>query len=335
MKEKKKLDFVGFWKGFNKTENLFYDILKERYDIEITDKPDFVIASCLGKPLEYLKYDCVRILFTGEPLAPDFNVFDYAIGFDHLSFPDETVGHRYYRFPYCFYSDNKALRERFRKLGDGIRSDEARGILAEKKYFCNFIYGHPSAKGEREQILELVQQHKEVISAGSFKNNKPDGSIVSRHQKPELLKASKFTISCESISYPGFVTEKIVDPFLAASVPIYYGNPLIGKDFNEAAMVNLHRFDSIQEGIESLMELDQDDDRYLQMLMQPKLTNPLYYQELYDGLKDWLLCIMTQTKETAFRRMRHYIQKEHETRLDEYRRFYDSLAYKLYKRTHR
>ena len=74
MNEKIKIDFSVFWDGFNKTENLLSDILKERYEIEISEHPDFLIVSVFGQPFSYTDYDCVRILYTGEPLSPDFNL---------------------------------------------------------------------------------------------------------------------------------------------------------------------------------------------------------------------------------------------------------------------
>ena len=42
----------------------------------------------------HLSYNCVKIFFTGESLVPDFNVCDYALGFDYIEFDD-----RYMRLP--------------------------------------------------------------------------------------------------------------------------------------------------------------------------------------------------------------------------------------------
>ena len=81
-----KLKFCNFWSGFNERDNLFYNILKRHFQIEISEKPDFVICSNRGKAFEYMKYDCPRMMSMGENLSPDFTVFDYCIGFDHLSF---------------------------------------------------------------------------------------------------------------------------------------------------------------------------------------------------------------------------------------------------------
>lgn len=321
--KKIKIDFCGFWDGFNKTENLLSDILKERYEIEISEHPDFLIVSTSGRPFSYMDQDCVRVLYTGEPLTPDFNVFDYAIGFDNIVFPDSKGENRYYRYPLCFYHFNQ-VKQLFR----GLTEQEARAALVEKRYFCNFIYGHRSAKGEREAILDALQKYKRVESAGSFMNNMPDRKVVPfTNEKVEFQRKCKFTIACESIRYPGFVTEKLVDPFSAHSVPIYYGNPTVEAEFNPEAMINLNGFSTIEEGVERVMQVDQDDELYLKMLIAPKLISEDYLDRLYEGLKEFLFHIFDQEKEEAYRRLRFYVQKHYEDCLREYSQLYNSPEY--------
>ena len=319
MNEKIKIDFCVFWDGFNKTENLLSDILKELYEIEISEHPDFLIVSVFGQPFSYTNYDCVRILYTGEPLSPDFSVFDYAIGFDHIDFPDAYGESRYYRYPFCFYHF-----DRVKKFSGGMPYSEAREALEQKVYFCNFIYGHPSARGEREAIFETLQKYKRVEAAGSFLNNMPEGKAVPFSEKKiDFQRKCKFSIACESICYPGFVTEKIIDPMRAHSVPVYYGNPLVEKEFNPEAMINLGSFSSFEEGIDKVIEADQNDEIYLRMLMAPKLISEDYLDQLYEGLKHFLFHIFDQEKDEAYRRLRFYVQKHHEACLQEYSRIFD------------
>jgi hypothetical protein len=214
----------------------------------------------------------------------------------------------------------------------GLTEQEAREALREKRYFCNFIYGHPSAKGEREVIFEALQKYKRVESAGSFMNNMPEGKIVPfSKEKVEFLQKCKFTISCESIRYPGFVTEKLVDPYFAHSVPIYYGNPTVDSEFNPEAMINLNSFSTLEEGIERVIQVDQDDELYLRMLMSPKLISDDYLDRLYEGLKVFLFHIFDQEKEEAYRRLRFYVQKHHEDCLREYSQLYNSPEYHAFK----
>ena len=49
--------------------------------------------------------------------------------------------------------------------------------------------------------------------------------------KQAFLRDYKFTIAFENESHPGYTTEKIVEPMLADSIPIYWGDPLVGTDF--------------------------------------------------------------------------------------------------------
>ena len=64
-----KIDFCGFWGSFKKEKNLFVKILSKHFNVEISDNPDFVICSNRGNPFEYMKYDCVRIMFMGENMS--------------------------------------------------------------------------------------------------------------------------------------------------------------------------------------------------------------------------------------------------------------------------
>jgi alpha(1,3/1,4) fucosyltransferase len=76
-------------------------------------------------------------------------------------------------------------------------------------------------------------------------------------------------IAFENSSYPGYTTEKMFEPMLVRSIPIYWGNPLVGKDFNTAAFVNYYDCRNDKELLERVIELDQRDDLYLSMLEQP------------------------------------------------------------------
>lgn len=331
--DKIKLDFCGFWEGFDKDNNLFTDILRKKFQVEITDKPDFLIASPLGQPYTYLDYDCVRIFFTGEPVVPDFNLFDYAIGFDRISFPDRVTKGRYYRFPLCFFRKEDIDGADM----DGLTYEQAKEVLSKKKYFCNFLYGHKSPLGEREMIFEEIQKYKRVDSAGTFLNNMPDGTVIPYkfNTKIGFLRDYKFTIACESISYPGFITEKIIDPLFANSVPVYYGDPFVSLEFNPEAMINLQAYPTLEEGIEKLKEVDQDDEAYLRMLTQPKFATEDYMDKLYEGLEEFLFSIFSQRPEDAYRRLRFFIPERHEEHLKEWRRYRGSFEQKVFNKLHR
>ena len=44
MKNKIKINFSDFWGGFDKTNNYFYNLLKEEFDVEISNNPDYLLT---------------------------------------------------------------------------------------------------------------------------------------------------------------------------------------------------------------------------------------------------------------------------------------------------
>ncbi|RVY51975.1 fucosyltransferase, partial [Helicobacter pylori] len=71
------------------------------------NKPsDLVFGNPLGSARKILSYqNAKRVFYTGENEVPNFNLFDYAIGFDELDF-----NNRYLRMPlYYAYLHYKAL----------------------------------------------------------------------------------------------------------------------------------------------------------------------------------------------------------------------------------
>lgn len=308
-----KIDFVGFWGSFKKDDNLFTRILSKRYKVEISDKPDFVICSNRGGAFEYIKYDCARIIFMGENMSPDFTVFDYCIGFDYMDFGD-----RYFRLPYAFYFDNAKPW-----IPETLSYEKAKEICEAKKYFCNFIYGHPSSHGMREKLFETLNDYKRVESPGSFLNNvNGNKKRCSWAEKNEYLTASKFTIAGDSISYPGFVTEKIVQPFMQHSVPVYFGNPQIDDYFNTDAFVWCKSEADLNKTLEEVKYLDTHDDAYIEMLMQYPLNDQNYIADLYEKLEAFLFNIFEQNPEDAIRRVRCFCAEKHEKFLKEYSKKY-------------
>ncbi len=90
-------------------KSVLYFILSQRYTIALHQNPnepsDLVFGNPLGSARKILSYqNTKRVFYTGENEAPNFNLFDYAIGFDELDFND-----RYLRMPlYYAYLHYKA-----------------------------------------------------------------------------------------------------------------------------------------------------------------------------------------------------------------------------------
>ena len=81
-----RINFSGFWPGFDKEDNFITNNLCLCYTVELADSPDYLFYSVFSN--DFLNYDCIRIFYTGECIVPDFNVCDYAMGFDWIYFGD-------------------------------------------------------------------------------------------------------------------------------------------------------------------------------------------------------------------------------------------------------
>lgn len=250
-----KADF--FDKYFKKTMETK---LGKYYKLEYSDHPDFLFYSVYGTGREHYKFqDCVKIFWSAEGVMPNFNECDYAIG----SYPMD-VGIRYFQFPYQGVSKSVQDREKFSDID-----------LSARK-FCNFIYSNAdNGKGAviRQEFCKKLMSYKNVDCPGKVLNNMVD-AIEPRNGnwyqgKMIFLKNYKFTIAFENVSMPGMTTEKLVQAFEAGSIPIYWGDPLVTEVFNDEAFINCNDYKGWDEVIERIKELDQDDEKYMKMLLTP------------------------------------------------------------------
>jgi len=249
---KLKLNFCDFWSDFNKKDNWFYNLISEDYEVEISDNPEFLIYSVFGKT--HLNYNCTKIFFSGENIGPNFNECDYSMCFDWL---DDS---RHYRLPlYVLYNGYYDL------VNKKIDSDSSKYL---DRKFCNFIVSNPCNDLRNNFFLKL-SEYKKVDSGGRFWNN--IGSPVG--DKVKFQSDYKFSLAFENNSYRdsriGYTTEKIMQPMSANSIPIYWGNPEVYKDFNNKSFINYHDFSSEKDLIEYIIFLDRNDDEYMKILNQP------------------------------------------------------------------
>jgi hypothetical protein len=254
MKKKIKIDFSDFWGGYNKTDNYFYNLLKEEFDVEISNNPDYLFFSLFGN--QHQNYNCTKIFYTGENVAPPLGYCQYSFSFDYLD------DNRNYRLPhYLLYDGYYEL----------VRPKIIEESMANRK-FCNFVASNGDCQ-ERNQFVQQLSKYKKVDCGGRWMNN--IGGPVS--DKKKFQSEYKFSIAFENNAYrpqhPGYTTEKIMEPMTVNSIPLYWGNPLIYKEFNTKSFVNFYDFKSEIDMIEYIIELDKDDNKYLEMLNQSWFTD--------------------------------------------------------------
>lgn len=278
-----KINFCDFYKEFNKEDNFFTRIIEKYYEgYEISEKPDFLFYSCYGT--DHLKYrHCVKIFYTAEPVTPDFNECDYAVGYDWISFED-----RYFRRP--IWLTESSYFSGFYDIDDD---------KALNRRFCNFIYSN-SNNGEgaifRKKFAIALSRYKKVDCPGKVLHNM-DATMSGREDKEwkkskvDFISQYKFTIAFENTSMIGYSTEKMLHPLIAKSIPIYWGDPCVEREFNESALIYCNQYNSdIDSIVERVVELDRDDEKYLAVLHQNPMREDFNKDEILEFEK-WVIHI--------------------------------------------
>lgn len=279
-----KINFCNMYKGFDVHNNYFVNVIDKYFGgYEISEEPDFLIYSCFG--VEHHKYKnkrCVKIFYTAEALSPNFTECDYAIGFDNMSF-----GSRYCRRPVWLFNN----------IGPGecTLTDEQ----ALNRKFCNFVYSNASngwATKLRMDFAQKLMEYKPVDCPGKVLNNMSSDILTPRDGdwqkgKLEFLKDYKFTIAFENCDFDGYTTEKLLDPLVAHSIPIYWGNPSVSKDFNPKSFICANGYENrLDDLVKRVVELDNDDSKYLEMLRTYPMADGYNPQE-FDELETFLVNI--------------------------------------------
>jgi|CZKI01.1.fsa_nt_gi hypothetical protein len=270
--------------------------------------PDYVVFSVFGDNV--LRFpNAVRIFFTGENIQPDFNICDYAFGSSWMTFGD-----RYCRCPFFM------LMNQFDEIRQRRRTNPLEVNVGEKDRFCNFIYSNADADPFRDEIFAALNQYQKVDSVGSHLNNCESRLGPAYHgdwgsEKVRFQKRYRFTVAFENSSTPGYTTEKIVHALAADTIPIYWGNSEIGRDFNTRRFVNCHEFPNADAVVERVRQIDQNAGLFSKILAEPFFPDNNIPRSLQD---ETVLAqfehIFSQSKSDAFRRSRFASGRKYEQR---------------------
>lgn len=255
--------------GVDVDVSIFEELLACRYGDRVSVLPgdqfmESDILLCDTYRFHYKKHPGVRVLFTVENHAADLNEFDYC--FSHELREDDR---RLY-FPYFMHSalydsgaTYRALRQREPASLDWF--------LASKKKFCAFVCRNAACR-RRNHFVQRLSTCKRVDCGGPFMNN--IGFCVP--DKIDFLRDYCFTVAYENAASPGYCTEKLLDAFLARSIPIYWGDSHVSTIFNPHAFIHARDFHDESALIHHILELSQNPDRMLAILNEPIFLDPQY-----------------------------------------------------------
>jgi hypothetical protein len=229
-KKKVRINFARFWAGASAQEliDLILPDLKPYFDFEISDSPQVLLYGPYEGEIPTGRF--VKVFIGCENVRPIMSECDWAFGVEH----DEYVGHpRYMRL--ARWGDDTYLLQQDKNWSE---------VLRRKTRFCAFIYATEVAY--REAFFRALSQYKPVDSPGASMNNMPGIDPVPGQRdwnvKIEFLRQYKFVIAFENSSRAGYNTEKLTHAIQADCVPIYWGDPVIGRSFNVRRFIDAHDY---------------------------------------------------------------------------------------------
>jgi len=276
---------LGFANTFDNAKRFFTDVLGQRYNIIRDDvMPDYLIFGDANFGQNHMEFDPLKIkkiFYTGENVRPNYFSYDHSLSFDHENSP------RHYRLPLY-------VLEMWALVADGVYPNwesilQTNQTVNEKRlHYAAYVQSNPNCFPRTEFVKKLMKDHL-VICAGPHLNN--TGIVLPRDNikwKTDLCRDSIFTICYENGSHPGYVTEKILNAFCAASIPVYWGSRTIGRDFNEAAFINRFNFSSDEAMIDYMDEVYADPIKCLEIMNQPAFKDNLKPDVCYlETFLDW------------------------------------------------
>ncbi len=133
----------------------------------------------------------------------------------------------------------------------------------------------------RHQYLEELVKHVPVHSFGRHMRNQKLSEDTGERTKVRTLTRYKFAIAFENSITPDYVTEKLFEPLVAGSVPIYLGAPNVDRFApGERCFINAAEFFDPRELAEYILQLDRDPELYQTYLAWKQQPFRPSFQEL-------------------------------------------------------
>lgn len=270
----------GFWDGFlNKTDanhiGFFETIFPKTMSMSMTNtnnnihSANVLFESIFSKSMASNKNWLCKIQYTGEPRWRAIANYDLTLG----SFED---GEKIINLPLFVYYIHS------RSLLDKLIHRPMRATVPPK--FCCFIVSNGNCH-VRNKMFNMLSRYKRVDSHGKFQNNtgKPLQSNYSTPEFLDFISNYKFIICFENSKFGTYSTEKIVNPYLASIVPIYWSSHKIKDTLNPESMLFLddEREESYVKLIQKVIELDCNDEKYLEFVNRPVFSQLNHWNENY------------------------------------------------------
>lgn len=158
-----------------------------------------------------------------------------------------------------------------------------------KKKFCAYMYSYDVPY--RVELFHTITKYKKVDSLGKSCNDdskKYDRETYNSDETYNDIAVNKyleykFVLALENSIKNGYVTEKLINPILANSIPIYAGPKDIFEFINKKRVIYTHDFPNYEELLKYIEIVDNDDYLYNQIINEPIFINNFLHLDNFES----------------------------------------------------
>ena len=210
----------------------------------------------------------INIWYSGENIRPPISGYDFSLSYDAT---DEVLKNIY--FPFWVTQGGPTIDDCL-NYQDSLRKRRI-GIGPRPNSICALV-GNPHPT--RLRILKVLGEKYQVDCFGSV-----FGKVV--HDKAELLTRYRYNLCFENDLYPGYVSEKPFDSWLAGSIPIWWGIDR-GDFINPEAIINFASR-TTSELMERIAKINGNPKEVRRMIEVPILQKKYDLRQLQEQILDW------------------------------------------------
>lgn len=144
-----------------------------------------------------------------------------------------------------------------------IYGDEVFSTKDKNKFACA-VFSNPEQT--RLKAVEVINNYKPVQCYGRIHPNKLGNSVKN---KLNVLADYRFSLCFENSCYPGYHTEKLLHAKVAGGIPLYYSSDSYSDDFNKNCCINLINYNSLDDYVQDLINIDNDESLYTKIQQEP------------------------------------------------------------------
>jgi hypothetical protein len=169
---------------------------------------------------------------------------------------------------------------------------------------CMFV-SSPVNQSRRLEYLRELMRYISVDSYGRVQRTCTLPNDAGYTSKLEAIRSYKFTVAFENAVSKDYVTEKLFEPLVAGSVPVYLGAPNVEDFAPRGSFINAKSY--TPRALASLLNaLCADEERYSRFFdwkrgpLQPSLHRLIAAQQVHPFLRMIELCNKLKTKKPYF-----------------------------------